>query len=249
MFDFTGRVALVTGGGGGIGSSACKALARLGARVYVSDINGDAAARISKEIGDDGGQATALTLDVTDYEACVAATDDIVAEQDRLDVLISVAGWSETHPFIDEKADYWWKVIQVNYLGTLYPCHAVLKHMVDAKYGRIVTVSSDAGRVGTSGETVYAGAKAGVAGFTKSIAREVGRQGIVANCVAPGVTDTELMRHQDQTVMDKMIRMATLKRLGQPEEVAAALVFFASEEASFITGQVLSVSGGLTMVG
>jgi NAD(P)-dependent dehydrogenase (short-subunit alcohol dehydrogenase family) len=120
--------------------------------------------------------------------------------------------------------------------------------MKEAGYGRIVTFSSDAARVGTWGEAVYAGAKAGVIGFTKSIARECGRSGVVVNCVSPGVTDTPLMRHQDQAVIDKMVRLVTLKRLGRPEEVAAAAVFLASREASFITGQVLSVSGGLTMV-
>ncbi|HEV8625700.1 MAG TPA: SDR family NAD(P)-dependent oxidoreductase [Acidimicrobiia bacterium] len=249
MFDFSDQVAVVTGGGSGIGAATCRILADLGAHVWVTDVRDAAAKTVAEEITAAGGHATAATLDVTDPAQCNEVIDGVVADAGKVDALITVAGWSETHPFLGEDDTYWRKVVDINFFGTVYPCHAALRHMTEAGYGRIVTVSSDAGRVGTFGETVYAGAKAGVIGFTKSIAREVGRRGIVANNVSPGVTDTPLMRHQDQSVIDKMVRLVTLKRLGQPEEVAAPIVFLASREAGFITGQVISASGGLTMVG
>ncbi|MGA3254760.1 MAG: SDR family NAD(P)-dependent oxidoreductase [Mycobacterium sp.] len=247
MFDFEDQVVLVTGGGSGIGAATCAGLVECGAKVFVTDINGDAAKSVAA--GCTGaGSAEAMTLDVTDFAACNQVIDDAVASAGKLDAIITVAGWSETHPLLTESPDYWRKIIDVNYMGTIYPCHAALRHMTEAGYGRIVTFSSDAARVGTFGEGVYAGAKAGVIALTKSIARETGRQGVVANVVSPGVTDTPLQRHQDQKVIEKMIRLVTLKRLGVPAEVAAAAIFLASKEVSFITGQVISVSGGLTMV-
>jgi len=249
MLDFSNQVAVVTGGGSGIGAATCRILAEHGANVWVTDVRDTAAKTVAEEITAAGGQATAATLDVTDPAQCNEVIDGVVSRAGKIDALITVAGWSETHPFLGEDDAYWRKVVDINFFGTVYPCHAALRHMTEAGYGRIVTVSSDAGRVGTFGETVYAGAKAGVIGFTKSIAREVGRRGIVANNVAPGVTDTPLMRHQDQKVIDKMVGLVTLKRLGQPEEVAAPIVFLASREAGFLTGQVISASGGLTMVG
>jgi 2-hydroxycyclohexanecarboxyl-CoA dehydrogenase len=247
MFEFDDQVVLVTGGGSGIGAATCHGLVECGARVFVTDVNGDAAKKVAAEC-EGPGSAEAVTLDVTSFEQCNQVIDDAVASAGKLDALITVAGWSETHPLLTEGPDYWHKVVDINYFGTIYPCHAALRHMTEAGYGRIVTVSSDAARVGTFGEGVYAGAKAGVIALTKSIAREVGRKGIVANTVCPGVTNTPLMLHQDQKVIQKMISLVTLKRLGVPAEVAAAAIFLASKEVSFITGQVISVSGGLTMV-
>lgn len=249
MLDFTNRVAVVTGGGSGIGAACCTQLAAAGAEVWVTDVRPEAAQEVADRIVADGGKAHAAELDVTNQAQCVEVTERVLGESGSVDALICSAGWAETHPFIDEDDAYWRKVVDINYMGVVYACHAVLRPMVDAGYGRIVTIASDAGRVGTLGETVYAGAKAGVMGFTKSLAREGARYGILANCVSPGVTDTPLMRHQDQKVIDRMVRLVPLKRLGKPEEVAAAAVFLASEEAAFVTGQVLSASGGLTMVG
>jgi 2-hydroxycyclohexanecarboxyl-CoA dehydrogenase len=251
MFDFDDQVVLVTGGGSGIGAATCSGLVECGARVFVTDVNGDAAKTVASEINTEctgPGSAEAVTMDVTDFDQCNRVIDDTVASAGKLDAIITCAGWSETHPLLTEEPGYWKKVVDVNYFGTIYPCHAALRHMTEAGYGRIVTFSSDAARVGTFGEGVYAGAKAGVIALTKSIAREVGRKGIVANVVSPGVTNTPLMLHQDQKVIQKMISLVTLKRLGVPAEVAAAAIFLASKEVSFITGQVISVSGGLTMV-
>jgi NAD(P)-dependent dehydrogenase (short-subunit alcohol dehydrogenase family) len=248
MFDFTNQTIVITGAGSGIGAATSAIVAELGGTVYVTDSRGEAASTVAEEIKGKGGEAHALTLDVTDFVACGTVMDEVVSATGAIDALITCAGWSETHPLAGEDPEYWEKVIAVNYAGTIYPCFHALRHMNTAKYGRIVTFSSDAARVGTFGEAVYAGAKAGVIGFTKSVARENGRYGIVANVVSPGVTDTPLMRHQDQVVIDKMVKLVTLKRMGQPEEVAAAAVFLASREVAFITGQVISVSGGLTMV-
>jgi 2-hydroxycyclohexanecarboxyl-CoA dehydrogenase len=248
MFDFTNQTVLITGAGSGIGASTSAIIADLGGTVYVSDARADAANAVADEIKGKGGDARALSLDVTYFTSCGAVVDQVVSASGNIDALITCAGWSETHPLAGEDPEYWAKVIAVNYAGTIYPCFHALRHMNLAGYGRIVTFSSDAARVGTFGEAVYAGAKAGVIGFTKSIARENGRHGIVANVVSPGVTDTPLMRHQDQVVIEKMVKLVTLKRMGLPEEVAAAAVFLASREVAFITGQVISVSGGLTMV-
>jgi 2-hydroxycyclohexanecarboxyl-CoA dehydrogenase len=248
MFDFKDQTVLITGAGSGIGAATAQLLAGAGATVVVSDVRMEAAESVASAIVADGGRAVAQQLDVTDLSACTTVVDRAAEANGGIDALITCAGWSETHRLSGESPEYWRRVIDINYVGTLNPCFAALSHMGKAGYGRVVTFSSDAARVGTWGEAVYAGAKAGVIALTKSIAREYGKMGIVANVVSPGVTDTPLMRHQDQVVIDKMVQLVTLKRLGRPEEVAAAAVFLASREASFITGQVISVSGGLTMV-
>jgi 2-hydroxycyclohexanecarboxyl-CoA dehydrogenase len=248
MFDFTDQVVLVTGGGNGIGAATCRIIASLGGTVIVTDAREDSAKGVATEILDAGGKATSVSLDVVDFDACNVVIDAVVAEHGRLDALITCAGWCETHALLTEEPSYWKSVVDVNYMGTINPCFAAMRHMKPAGKGRIVTFSSDAARVGTWGEAVYAGAKAGVIGFTKSIARELAKSGIVANVVSPGVTDTQLMRHQDQVIIDKMVNLVPIKRLGRPEEVAAAAVFLATPAVSFITGQVISVSGGLTMV-
>jgi len=248
MIDFTDRTALVTGGGSGIGAAVCERLAGLGAIVYVSDMRPDAAAAVAERINAGGGAAHDVALDVTVPEECQSAVDAIVAERGSLDVLVTCAGWVEVHPLLDESPQYWRRVTDINFLGTVNACAAALGHMTEAGRGRIVTISSEAGRIGTPGEAVYAGAKAGVIAFTKSLAREGARHGVLANSVSPGVTDTPLMQGQDATVMKK-IRNVPLRRLAQPAEIANAVAFMASDAASFVTGEVLSVSGGLSMAG
>ncbi|GAA1868802.1 glucose 1-dehydrogenase [Pseudonocardia ailaonensis] len=248
MLDYTGQVVLVAGGGSGIGAATAAVLGEQGATVVVADINTAGAAAVTDKIRADGHTAEAVTLDITDLEACQAAVAGITERHGSLEAMVLCPGWSETHRFSSEGPEYWQRVIDVNYVGTINACFAALPVMKEAGYGRIVAFSSDAARVGTWGEAVYAGAKAGVIGLIKSLAREYGKSGVTANVVSPGVTDTPLMRHQDQVVIDKMVQLVTLKRIGEPAEVAAAAVFLASRQASFITGQVLSVSGGLTMV-
>jgi 2-hydroxycyclohexanecarboxyl-CoA dehydrogenase len=171
----------------------------------------------------------------------------------QVDVLVNVAGWDELKPFVDSDEEFWQEVLEVNFKGGLRFTHALLPAMIERRWGRIVNISSDAGRVGSSLESVYAGAKGAIISFTKTVARETARMGVTANIVCPGPTDTEMLRdvaqaHPDaDKVLERLARAVPMKRLGQPEDVAAAVRFFASEGAGYITGQTLSVSGGLTM--
>lgn len=238
------RTALVTGGGGGIGAAICRALADSEQRVAVCDIDVDAARRVADEIG-----GIAVRLDVTDPASVSAA----VAQLGAVDVCVNAAGWDELRPFVDTDETFDEKVLQINLRGPIRVTRAVLPGMVQQGFGRIVNIASDAGRVGSSLESVYSAAKGGVIAFTKTIARETARQGITANAVCPGPTDTPLLQgmvaagDEGQKVIEAMARAVPMKRLGRPEDVAAAVVFLASDAAGFITGQTLSVSGGLTM--
>lgn len=243
------RTALVTGGGSGIGRAICARLGTEGRRVLVSDINPSGAAETAEGILADGGDALALHLDITDT-AAVTAT---VADHGPVEILVNSAGWDELMPFTQTTEEFWNQVIDINFAGVLRTTHACLPAMMEQGWGRIVNISSDAARVGSSLEAVYAGAKGAVISFTKTIAREVARRGITANVVCPGPTDTPLLAQivaagdNADRVIDAMTRAVPMKRLGQPDEVAAAVSYFVSEDAGFVTGQVLSVSGGLTM--
>jgi 2-hydroxycyclohexanecarboxyl-CoA dehydrogenase len=250
----TRRVAFVTGGGGGIGGEAAWRLAADGRAVAVADLDLDAATHVAERIGEAGGEALALALDVTDgasVEAAVAATEVGLGP---IDICVNVAGWDRLIPFLETDEAFWERVIAINYTGVLRTTRAVLPGMVDRGWGRIVNTASDAGRVGSSLESVYSGAKGGVIAFTKTIAREVAKQGITANTVCPGPTDTALLAAVGETLPDggqKLVgslgRAVPMGRVATPADVAPAIVFFASEDAGFITGQTLSASGGLTM--
>ncbi|MFI5282184.1 MAG: SDR family NAD(P)-dependent oxidoreductase [Candidatus Dormibacterales bacterium] len=249
MTRFKDRVAIVTGGASGIGRATALDLASEGAIVVVADIDRAGAERVAAEIRATGA-ATARTVDVTDAASAKALADDTLAEHGRIDVLVSNAGWDRAQPFIDTDPAFWDRVIAVNYRGHLAVTHAVLPAMITKGWGRIVTVASDAGRVGSTGEVVYSGAKGAVIAFTKGLAREVARHGINVNCVAPGLTDTPLLAgigEGAEKLMAAIVRSIPLGRVGRPEEVARAILFFASPDADYITGQTLSVNGGLTM--
>lgn len=247
------RVALVSGGARGIGRAIALALARDGRMVAVGDLLEQEAGEVVREIEAAGGRALALALDVTDPGAVSAGVARVNAELGPIEVLVNCAGWDELTPFLDTDELFWRKVIAINYEGCLRTTHAVLGGMLEREWGRIVNVSSDAARVGSSQEAVYAGAKAGVIAFTKTIARESARRGVTANAVCPGPTDTALLRGMAQSapdserLIDALTRAVPMRRLGRPEDVAAAVVFLACEDAGYITGQTLSVSGGLTM--
>lgn len=248
-----GRVAFVSGAGRGIGRATAAALAAGGCRVAVADLRESEAAEAAGELESGGGEAVAIALDVTDAASVEAAVARTVAKLGSIDVLVNNAGWDEFHPFLETDERFWDRVIGVNFKGCLRLTRAVLPGMIDRGWGRIVNIGSDAGRVGSSFESVYSGAKGAVIAFTKTIAREAARDGVTANTVCPGPTDTPLLaemvaaREDGSKMIDAMTRAVPMKRLGQPGEIAAAVAFLASEDAGFITGQTLSVSGGLTM--
>ena len=216
----------------------------------VCDLDGASAEAVSGEIAQHGGEAFSLALDVTDLDAVIASEQRLRGAWGATDVLVNNAGWDRVEPFLDSSADTWAKVVAVNYMGVVHTCHTFLRSMVERGSGAIVNIGSDAGRVGSTGEAVYSGAKGGVIAFTKTLARESSRSGVRVNCVCPGPTDTPLVQEQVERqpkLISALERAIPLGRIGKPEEVARAVAFLVSDAASFITGQTLSVSGGLTM--
>ena len=247
-----GRVAFVSGAARGIGRAIAMTLAARGDAVAIADLREREACDVMAEIEDTQGKAMAVPLDVTNSESVRDVVQQATDTLGPIEILVNNAGWDELLPFLETDEDFWDRVIEVNYKGCLRVTKAVLPGMVERHFGRIVNIASDAGRVGSSGEAVYAGTKGGVIAFTKTIAREVARREVTANAICPGPTDTPMLAEitsgeQGAKVIDAMRRAVPMKRLGTPEEVAAAVAFLASEQARFITGQTLSVSGGLTM--
>ncbi len=247
------RVAFVTGGGSGIGRAICLALAADGRRVAVADLDTRGADETAGLIADAGGRALSVSVDVTSPDQVAAACAQTVDELGPIEILVNCAGWDELMPFLDTDEDFWDRVIDINFKGTLRTVQACLPSMVEGRWGRIVNIGSDAARVGSSLEAVYSGAKGGVISFSKTMAREMARNGITVNVVCPGPTDTPLLAgivaasDDGERVIDAMARAVPMKRVGQPQEVASAVCYLASEDAGFVTGQTLSVSGGLTM--
>jgi 2-hydroxycyclohexanecarboxyl-CoA dehydrogenase len=252
MSTLTGQVGIVTGGASGIGKAVCLALAAEGVRVAVADIDTAGAQKVAAACEERGADAIAVTMDVADNSSVEFGVDETIGKFGHIDVLANVAGWDRIIPFVETSEDFWDRVIGINFRGVVSTCHAVLPHMFERGGGSIVNVASDAGRAGSSGEAVYSGAKGGVIAFSKSVAREAARKGVRVNVVAPGLVDTPLLDaiREDGSgrTIDAIVAATPLRRLGQPEEVAEAVVFFASDRSSFCTGQTLSVSGGLTMV-
>ncbi|HVD00412.1 MAG TPA: glucose 1-dehydrogenase [Candidatus Dormibacteraeota bacterium] len=251
MRRFENRVAIVTGAASGIGRATALRLAGEGAAVVIADLDSARADEVAEEIGRAGGRALALGVDVTDSEAVRAMTARALDALGKVDILVSNAGWDRAGPFLETDEELWDRVIGINYRGHLAVTHAVLPAMIERGYGRIVTIASDAGRVGSSGEVVYSGAKGAVIAFSKAVAREVARHGVNVNCVAPGLVDTPLLAGitgDNENLMAAIVRSIPLRRTGRPEEIAAAVCFFASADADYVTGQTLSVNGGLTMI-
>ncbi|WP_062994394.1 SDR family NAD(P)-dependent oxidoreductase [Nocardia mikamii] len=239
-------IAVVTGAGSGIGRAITLALAARGDRVVAADLDLDAAERTAEQQSD---RIVAMKVDIADAAQVQALRDQVHAEVGVPNILVNAAGWDRTDKFLNATPEFAQKVVAINYLGPVHMCGAFLPGMVEAGGGRVINLASDAGRVGSSGETIYAGAKGGVIALTKSLAREMARYSITVNCVCPGPTDTPLFQAQDEKLKQALIKAIPFRRLARPEEVAAPALFFASPDASFITGQVLSVSGGLTMAG
>jgi 2-hydroxycyclohexanecarboxyl-CoA dehydrogenase len=252
---FDNHTVIVTGGGGGIGGATCRRFASEGAVVAVFDLNLDAAEKVASGIRAEGGRAQAFRCDITDRASVDAAV--IAAEKDLgpIEVLVNNAGWDVFKPFTKTEPAQWDKLIAINLTGALHMHHAVLPGMAARKSGRIVNIASDAGRVGSSGEAVYAACKGGLISFSKTIAREHARHGITVNVVCPGPTDTALFADykagagNPEKLMEAFTRAIPLGRIGQPDDLPGAILFFASDDAAYVTGQVLSVSGGLSMHG
>ena len=246
---FKDKVVVVTGAASGIGRATAQIFADEGARVVVADVDAARGEEAAAAIRAQGRRADFMPIDMTDTASIDAFGAAVQAKFGAVDVLVNGAGWGRTAPFWEGTPDFWDKLVALNFVGPMQLTKVLLPAMIERSSGRIVNVSSDAGRVGSLGETVYSGAKGGLIAFTKSLAREVSRYQINVNCVCPGPTDTPLMAAVPEKVQEGLKKAIPFRRLAKPSEVADAIVFFASDRASYVTGQVLSVSGGLTMAG
>jgi len=255
MRGLKGRIAIVTGAAGGIGRAICARFVDEGIRLIAADIDAAALEDLAEGLRGRGGEVLPLAFDITSYEDVEAAVGKAVAHFGGIDILVNNAGWDVARPFLDTGPELWDKIIAINLRGPLNLHKAVLPHLIAGGGGKIVNIASDAGRVGSSGESVYAACKGGLIAFSKTVARECARDHVRINVVCPGPTDTALLRsfvgegEFGQKVYDKLQKAIPLKRLGQPEDLPGMIAFFASSDADFITGQVISVSGGLTMHG
>lgn len=249
------KVVIITGGAGGIGAALSAKFAAEGSKVAIFDLNAASADEVVEGIKTNGGTAIGCAVDITDHDAVNEAVARIEAMLGPVDVLVNNAGWDHADRFVNTTPALWQKLISINLVGPLNLHHAVLKGMLERGHGRIVNIASDAGRVGSSGESVYSACKGGIIAFTKTIARETARKKINVNVVCPGPTDTALFKdfagegESGDKLRSALEKAIPFGRLGQPEDVVGVVCFLASDDAAFITGQVISVSGGLTMAG
>jgi 3-oxoacyl-[acyl-carrier protein] reductase len=244
MMDLTSRVALVTGASRGIGRATAWALARQGATV-VAAARGDNARPVAEEIAAAGLKAEALTLDVTDDQSVQAAVSGVLEHHGRIDILVSNAGITRDQLLLRMKREDWDVVLATNLTATFTICQAALRPMLKQRAGRVIAISSVVGQTGNAGQANYAASKAGLIGFCKSMAREVASRGITVNVVAPGLIETDMTKGLTGTSREDWAEKIPLGRLGSPEDVAHAVCFLASDEASYITGHVLAVNGGM----
>jgi 2-hydroxycyclohexanecarboxyl-CoA dehydrogenase len=255
MRGLEGKHAVVTGGGGAIGRAICLRLAEEGCRIAVFDMNEARAAETQRAVEEAGGRAGFHLVDISDHEAVRAGVAEARRAGGEIDILVNNAGWDRFANFLDTDPALWDRIVAINLRGPLNMHHAILPGMVAAGTGRVVNIASDAGRVGSSGEAVYSACKGGVIAFTKTMARELARTGITLNAVCPGPTDTPLLRsffeegEAGEKIVQALERAIPMKRLGRAEDLPGIVAFLASEDAAFITGQTISVSGGLTMHG
>jgi 2-hydroxycyclohexanecarboxyl-CoA dehydrogenase len=249
MNEMQGRTIIVTGGASGIGRATALLLAREGGHVFIGDVDETGGAATAAEANDAGGTAAFLKVDLADPASIEVFAAAVHERVECVDGLVNGAGWDRIQPFIENPPEMWESLIAINLMGAIRLTRAVLPPMIEAQAGKIVNISSDAGRVGSMGETVYAAAKGGLIAFTKSLAREMARHRLNVNCVCPGPTDTPLFQRQPERMREALTRAIPFRRIAQPEDIAEAVMFFLGSRSDYITGQVLSVSGGLTMVG
>ncbi|TDL91924.1 SDR family oxidoreductase [Vibrio vulnificus] len=247
----TKRMAFITGAGSGIGREIAKKLASRNFNVIVADINLKNAEDTVSLIEKSGFEARAVHCDVTKLESVKKAVEESVSHYHRIDILVNNAGWDKVEPFLKSDPSTWNRIIDINLLGQIHTCKEILPLMIENGYGKVVNIASDAARVGSSGEAVYSAAKGGVIAFTKTIAREMARHKLNINCIAPGPADTPLFQEigsYNEGIASALEKAIPFRRLAQPEDIASAVAYFVSEDAGYITGQTLSVNGGLTMV-
>jgi len=244
-----GKTALVTGGASGIGKATVMEFARSGAAVICADVNAEKGAELQREAAATNFAVEFVAMDLADSASVRRCAAEVLRRHPRVDILVNAAGWNDLEPFMENSPDYMDRVIAINLGGMLHLTQALLPAIIAAGKGKIVNISSDAGRVGSSGETTYAAAKGGVIAFTKSLAREVARHSINVNCVCPGPTDTPMLQSRPEKLKETFLRAIPFRRFAKPQEIADAILFFASPRSDYITGQVLSVSGGLTFAG
>ena len=255
MRGLNGKVAVITGAAGGIGRALVRRFCEEGATVVGLDLNAAGLEELGGQFKEFADQLTLRPLDITDHAAVTLTIRRVHAERGRIDILVNNAGWDVAMQFVETTPEFWDKVIAINLRGPLNLHHAVVPLMIDAGGGKIINIASDAGRVGSSGESVYSACKGGIIAFSKTLARETARKDVRVNVVCPGPTDTALLRsfmgegEYGQKIYEGLKRAIPLKRLGQPEDIPGIVAFLASDDANFITGQVISVSGGLTMHG
>lgn len=250
MRGLNGQRVVVTGGASGIGRATAIRLADEGCAVAIFDLDEAGAAATKSMAGSNSDSISTYKVDIVDYSGVERAVRAFETERGPIGLLANVAGWDKAKPFIETDVEFWHKVIAINLYGPLNVQHVIAKGMAQRKFGRIVNVASDAGRVGSSGEAVYSACKGGIASFTKTLARELARSGVTLNIVCPGPTDTPLFRSfADQKLADALARAIPMGRLGQPDDCAGIIAFLLSDDAQFMTGQTVSVSGGLTMHG
>jgi 2-hydroxycyclohexanecarboxyl-CoA dehydrogenase len=243
--------AVVTGAASGIGKATAIAFVNKGYHVFGLDIDAVGGINIESEMNQKNGAGsfTYIKVDLGDRASIISGCERMLAQVPAVDAIVNAAGWDRIEPFVNNTPEFMHKVMQINLMGPITLTQALLPTMIQAGSGKIVNVASDAGRVGSMGETVYAAAKGGMIAFTKSLAREMARYQIHVNCVCPGPTDTPLFHAQPDKLKEALIKAIPFKRLAMPEETASAILFFASEDSNYVTAQIMSVSGGLTMVG
>ena len=255
MRGLEGKNALVTGGGAGIGRAICLRLGEEGATVGVLDRDGPAAGETAERVAAGGGRVEAFEADIADYDGVAAAVSSLEEQAGPIDILVNNAGVDVAMPFLDTDPALWRRIVEINLFGPLNLHHIVVRGMAERRSGKVINISSDAARVGSSGESVYAACKGGIVSFSKTLARELARRNVQVNCICPGPTDTDLFRtfagddEAGQKLVAALERAIPMRRLGRPDDYPGLVAFLASSDADFITGQTISVSGGLTMAG